>query len=180
MEQLCDYIDTAKALGTDILRLWCGAKNSEDYSAEEKEELFTLCRQAADIVADAGVILCMECHNNTFTNRKEAALELMQAVDSPSFRMYWQPNQFTSVEENLRYAALLAPYTHHIHVFNWSAENRYPLDGAIDLWQQYLTFFHGDRTLLLEFMPDNDIRTLSKEVQALKAIAETSAFPHKI
>ena len=46
--ELEPYIKAAKALGADVLRLWCGNKNSEDYSHAEKETLFALCRQAAE------------------------------------------------------------------------------------------------------------------------------------
>ena len=104
MEELPAYIAAAKILGTDILRLWCGNKNSEEYTEAEKEHLFRKCREAAILAERNGVILCVECHNKTYTNKKEAALELMQAVNSPAFRMYWQPNQRRTVEENVAYA----------------------------------------------------------------------------
>ena len=170
MEELPMYIQGAKLLGTDILRLWCGDQNSEDYSQDEKENLFTQCRIAADMAASAGVILCMECHNKTYTNRKTAALELMKAVDSPNFQMYWQPNQYRTPEENLDYAKAIAPYTKHLHVFNWEEKLRFPLKEAKDLWRQYLACFSGDHKLLLEFMPDNGLDSLSEEAKALQEI----------
>ena len=39
-ELLEKYIDAAEILGTNILRLWCGNKNSEDYGENEKAQLF--------------------------------------------------------------------------------------------------------------------------------------------
>jgi hypothetical protein len=113
----------------------------------------------------------MECHNNTFTNRKEAAVELMEAIDSPHFRMYWQPNQYREIEENIAYAKMIAPYTKHLHVFNWKNKEKFPLQEAVDLWKAYLSCFEGERTLLLEFMPDGRIETLPTETNALKEIA---------
>lgn len=171
MEDLQSYLDAARILGTTIVRLWCGSKNSEDYREEEKEQLFSLCRQAAAIAGRSGMILCMECHNNTYTNRKEAALELMETVSSPVFRMYWQPNQYRTQEENLAYAKLLAPYTAHIHVFNWQGKEKYPLRDATDIWRAYLAFF-ADNTLLLEFMPDGRLETLETEAAALREIVK--------
>lgn len=164
------YIRAAKLLGTDILRLWCGDQNSEDCTPEKKKALFESCREAAAIAEKSGVTLCMECHNHTYTNRAAAALELMEAVASPHFRMYWQPNQYRTEEENLEYARLLAPYTHHIHVFNWREKERFPLKEAAALWRQYLACFAGERTLLLEFMPDDDLRSLPREAEALREI----------
>lgn len=171
LAELERYIDAAKVLGTDILRLWCGSKNSEDYTPGETAELFAQCKAAAAIAQRRGVTLCMECHNNTYTNRRERALALMQAVDSPHFRMYWQPNQFRSTQENLQYAALLAPYTAHLHVFNWEGNETYPLAGALPLWRGYLQCFPGDKCLLLEFMPDGNLTSLETEARALRQIA---------
>ena len=171
-EELQRYIDAAKVLGTGVLRLWCGDKNSEDYGQEEKAALFARCKEATALAEQNGVTLCMECHNKTYTNRKEAALELMEAVGSKHFRMYWQPNQFRSREENLAYGALLAPYTVNIHVFNWLGKEKYPLRDGVEVWKEYLACFEGGQNLLLEFMPDDRLETLPREVAALKEIAE--------
>jgi len=172
MEELPAYIAAAKLLGTDILRLWCGNKNSEEYTEEEKAFLFRACREAGAIAERNGVTLCMECHNKTYTNKKEAALELMQAVGSESFRMYWQPNQHRTEAENLEYARLLSPYTEHIHVFNWKGKEKYPLGDAKALWKKYLDCFDADRALLLEFMPDGKLETLKTEAGALREIVK--------
>ena len=172
VSELPEYIRAAKILGTNILRLWCGTKGSGQYTAEELSAFYEECRAAARIAEQEDVILCMECHNDTLTDWKEPALKLMQEVNSLAFRMYWQPNQHRTVEENFAYAELLAPYTEHIHVFNWEGDNRYPLGDAVSLWKEYLKRFDGDKSLLLEFMPDDNIETLPAEVNALRQIAE--------
>ena len=174
--ELTAYIRGAKILGTDILRLWCGDKNSEEYTNEEKEALFATCREVAAVAERENVRLCMECHNHTYTNCPQASLELMKAVDSPDFQMYWQPNQYRTDGENLGSAKLLAPYTHRIHVFNWKEKQRFPLREATDLWRQYLACFTGERTLLLEFMPDDRLQTLPAETAALKSIIDKLGF----
>ncbi len=167
--ELQQYIDAAKILGTDILRLWCGTKSSLEYTQEEENALFSLCRETALIAEKNGVTLCMECHNGTYTDTKEGAIRLMKEVNSPAFRMYWQPNQFVSIEENKLYARLLSPFTRHIHVFNWTEKERFPLGEAVSLWKEYLSYF-DDNTLLLEFMPDDDISSLRTEAEALRRL----------
>ena len=169
-DELEGYAKAAKKLKTNILRVWCGNKNSQDYTDKEKEALFYECKKAAEIAEKANVILCMECHNFTYTNTKESALELMQEINSPNFRMYWQPNQYNEVEENEKYAEIISSYTEHLHVFNWKGDQRFPLKDSIDTWKKYLNKFEGDRTLLLEFVPDDKIETLKIEAQALKEI----------
>lgn len=170
-EELPQYICAAKKLGTDILRLWCGNKGSAEYSQKEKELLFAECSKASAIAENSGVTLCMECHNHTFTDELIAALELMNAVNSPAFKMYWQPNQYKTIKSNLEYAEAISDYARHIHVFNWSGDERYPLEESVDLWRKYLEKFKGERALLLEFMPDDEINSLSREADALRKIA---------
>jgi len=172
LTELPGYIRAAKLLGTNILRLWCGNKNAEEYSTEEKAVLFAECKKAAKIGEAEQVVFCMECHNNTYTNRKEAAAALMAEVHSKSFRMYWQPNQFRTKEENISYAKQIRAHTENIHVFNWKETQRYPLSEAVDVWSDYLACLPEDAALLLEFMPDDRIESLSAEASALKEICK--------
>lgn len=170
IEELEQYILAAKILNTDLLRLWCGCKSGADMTAEEKDELLRQCRIAEALARKHGVTLCMECHKKTFTERLEDALWLMKQIDSPHFRMYWQPFQWKSIEDNLTYAHSISPYTTHIHVFQWKGEDAFPLSDGIEEWQSYLKQFSTPRTLLLEFMPDGRMESLPTEATALKTI----------
>lgn len=169
LSELMGYINTAKAHKTNVLRLWCGGVGSAE--TEDKKALFDECRRAAELAEGEGVKLCMECHMNTFTDTPESARELMEAVSSPAFRMYWQPNQYRSVEENIRSAKTLSSWVENIHVFNWEGDKRLPLEGAKDIWKRYLECFEKG-TLLLEFMPDNRLDTLPVEAESLMKILE--------
>lgn len=171
VEELFSYIKAAKTLGTNVLRLWCGNKNSEEYTDAEKTELFSACKASAEIAEAEGVTLCMECHNNTYTNTKKSAVELMRAVGSEHFKMYWQPNQLKSEEENVEYARQISAYTVNVHVFNWKGTEKYPLKDGGDIWRTYLSCFDGGKNLLLEFMPDDKLESLKAEAEALREIA---------
>lgn len=172
LSELPAYITAAKILGTDTLRLWCGDKGYHEYGPLDKKKLISACKEAAKIAGDAGVTLCLECHNNTFTDCLAGAKEIMAAVDSEHFRMYWQPNQYRTFEENLTYAREMAKFTHHIHVFNWEGDGRFPLAEAKDTWKAYLEAMGGHHQLLLEFMPDDKPESLKTEAKALWAIME--------
>lgn len=174
LAELPDYIAAAKTLGTDILRLWCGTKSGTQMTADEREELLAACRAAAEIAAREDVVLCMECHKKTFTERPTDAVWLMEQVSSPHFRMYWQPFQWQTAGQNAENAKLLAPFAAHIHVFNWKGEDKLPLGDAVAEWQTYLAHFSTPRTLLLEFMPDGQLETLAAEATALREITGES------
>ena len=49
--------------------------------------------------------------------------------------MYWQPNPDISLADNLDYITALNRYITHIHVFNWSEGQRYPLEEGLDIWK---------------------------------------------
>lgn len=168
--ELEPYFAAAKILGTEILRLWCGTKSYLDYTEEEKATLFAQCRKAAAMAENHGMTLCMECHPKTFTDELQGALELMEAVNSKHFRMYWQPNQHKTEAENMAYATQISPYTTHLHVFHWHKKEKFPLKNGKKVWKTYLSAFPGDHLLLLEFMPDDDPATLPQEAETLRNI----------
>ena len=172
LEELKGYIDAAKTLGTRILRLWCGNKSGAVLTDAEKAELIETCRSAAAIAEENDVLLCMECHRNTLTEQLEDTLALMRAVNSPNFRMYWQPFQWLEPSQSMEIARAIAPYVEHIHVFNWKGTERFPLSLAVDVWRKYMEIFDSRHTLLLEFMPDDQLGSLTVEADALKRIAE--------
>lgn len=170
IEELSDYIAAAKALGTDILRLWGTRKSGKDMTEEERKDLLELCRTVAKIAEDSGVTFCLECHKNTFTENPDDAVWLMQSIRSPRFRMYWQPFQWQSSEQNVENAKKIAPFAEHIHVFNWRGSEKLPLTDAVGDWQEYIKAFSTPRTLLLEFMPNGTIEELAHEAEALRTM----------
>ena len=173
MDELPNYICAAKQLGTNVLRLWAGEKSSKDWTLEEKEAFYIQCRQAASIAEKSNVILCLECHRNTLTEEGQAALELMRAVDSPAFRMYWQPNPDASVEDNIAYAKMIADYTVHLHAFHWKGYTPFPLEEGMEDWVKYLREFEGDHMILLESMPDRLPERLQIEANTLRKLINT-------
>ena len=170
IEGLKKYILAAKVLQTRILRLWCGTKNYPDWTEEEKTHLIEQAKIAAKMAEEADVILCMECHGGTFVNCVEGAEELMNSVDSPHFRMYWQPSAFQTTAVNAEYARRIAPYVTHLHVFYWQGREHFSLADGMQDWKQYLSCFDTDRTLLLEFMPDGRPESVKTEADALRKL----------
>ncbi|MBQ3508092.1 MAG: TIM barrel protein [Clostridia bacterium] len=170
LEELPDYITAAKILGTNILRLWGGTRKGEDMTEEELADFTDTCRKAASMAEEAGVILCLECHIQSITQTPDYGVALMEAVNSPHFRTYWQPFQWLDTEGSLAIGLAYAPYAEHLHVFNWHGSERFPLADAVEDWKRYLAAFTTPRTLLLEFMPDDRIESLSAEADALREI----------
>ena len=170
IEELEAYIQAAKILGTNILRIWCGVKSGKDMTNEERDALLDVCGRAAKVAEASGVTLCLECHKKTFTEDPDDAIHLMETINSPNFRMYWQPFQWQSAEQNIENAKKIAPFAEHIHVFNWKGDRKLPLADSVGEWQEYIKVFSTPRTLLLEFMPNGTLEELAAENAALRAI----------
>ena len=172
VETLHGYAEAARILGTKILRLWCGNKNYTDLTPEERDFMISESKKAAKIAEEEGVTLCMECHQKSFTNVLEGALDLMRSVDSKAFRMYWQPSTKEGVEYNLEYARGIKDYVDTIHVFYYKDGKKSYLSEGTEEWKRYLAEFDGRQNLLLEFMPDGSPETLKGEAASLNALAE--------
>ena len=161
--------------------VWVGKKNPGKWSDEGKEAFFAECKLAAKIAKKAGVVLCLECHKNTYTETKESALELMQTVNSPAFRMNWRPNYECTVEENIAYIRMLKDYIIQVRVFQRKGLKRLPLEKGIDEWQLYLKELNNNQLLLLVHMPDHEVGTLRREASTLHRLieCEQSSFAKK-
>ena len=169
-EEILPYIEAARILGTDVLRIWCGLTGFHEET--EKAEIYARARKLAQIAAQESVTLCLECHPGTMTDCKEGALAMMEAAGSDHFKLYWQPNQYKTEEENRQYIQSLKPWLTHVHVFQWAGPEKYPLADGKEIWKQYLSLLGGPRKLLFEFMPDGKIETLSREADALREILQ--------
>ena len=167
LSELENYIQSAKILGTNVLRVWCGKKNKAEHTDSERILFLEECKKAAKIAEENGAYICMECHNWSYTETIDGALDLMNFVNSPNFLMYWQPNQFMDENTNLNYAETISPYCKLIHAFNWKGDNRFSLADGVEIWKKYLGKLKDVKTVLLEFMPDDRIESLETEAKAL-------------
>lgn len=168
--------ESARALGTDIVRVWAYNKGSLDVTADEYESAVADARRICALYPD--LTFCTECHNNTLTDDYNANLRLLEDVDMPNFAAFWQPNQYKSHEYNIESARALAPFVKAVHVFAWEGNEKYPLAHHRDRWVDYLRAFaeHCDDkafvSLMLEFMHDNDPASLEGAAGTLREILE--------
>lgn len=171
VEDIYGYITAAKCLGVNVIRIWCTG-NPAVHPPEELQRRYQICRELACIAQKQGVILCAECHSGNLTDSAKSSVEFMQAVNSPAFRMYWQPNENYEPKDNLIFASVVAPYTVNVHVFHWQGHTRLPLADAEDAWVRYSRALGTDHIFLLEHMPDDDEALLPREAEALKRILD--------
>lgn len=178
--KIVPYFDSADALGADVIRIWGGSVGSAALTAAQWDALVAEGQRLATAAAARGKVLALECHNGTVTDEYHSALRFMEAVNHPSMRMYWQPNQNYDHAYNLEAAEALAPYTTHIHVFAWEIRDgslvKLPLAAHADRWHDYLSVFRrqgGTHSLLLEFMHDDRLESLAETAAELNRWARS-------
>ncbi len=147
---------SAEALDTDIIRIWAYTKSRAALDDEQYARVVADTRRICDMAPH--MTLCTECHHGTLTEDPEATLAFLADVGRDNLKTYWQPNQFRPFKDNLASAALLAPHCRGVHVFDWSANARFPLAHGREPWRHYIDtikFFSPGAEFLLEFMHDD-------------------------
>lgn len=169
VEDIYGYIEAAKRLGVDTIRIWCPG-NPAVLTQEELLQRYSTCRKLARIAEDQGVTLCAECHSANLTDNGRSSADFIRWVNSPAFRMYWQPNENFTSEENIAFAAAVTDYVVNVHVFYWQGRTRLTLSQAQAAWTEYVRILGKDRIFLLEHMPDDDETLLPREADTLRSI----------
>jgi 3-dehydroshikimate dehydratase len=157
----------ACALGAPRIRIWAGQVGSAEADAPHWRSVVEATRAAADRAADAGVELSYEYHGNTLTDTAASTLRLLDEVDRPNVRTYWQPRVGMPDAEVVHDLRSVLPRVTAVHVYSWwPGEHRLPLAGRADLWRTLLPLVDGKDTLL-EFVVDDDPAQLVADAATL-------------
>ena len=168
-EEIRGYITAAKRLGVSILRIWC-AGHPYELPQEEIQKRYEACRQIAKIAEEENVMICAECHSGNLTHDLASSLNFMEAVNSPHFKMYWQPCELLTTEENIAFIKGVLPYVTNVHVYHYTDKAHHPLSEGKDAWTEYVRALGKDRLFILEHMPEHDPALLPLQAATLKAI----------
>ncbi|MDQ8183463.1 TIM barrel protein [Pelagicoccus sp. SDUM812005] len=175
-------LESAKALGTDTIRVWAGHQPSDGLSSQERATLVAHLRQATEMAAAEDVRLGLEFHANTLSDSNGATQALLREVEHPNLYTYWQPIYWlTDPEYRLRGLRELADRVLNLHVFQWmfrpgagswgESTDRRPLEEGAKEWEQYLKVpLGGDfqRYALMEFVRNDDPDQFLKDASVLK------------
>lgn len=170
-------IETALALGAPNIRIWTGTRGSAETSTSEREAVISDIADFAAEAKKAGLTVSFEWHGGTLTDDPSSAMRLLDELGNPpNVFLYWQPNQFKSLDYNLDALRLASPSLLHVHVFNWEGSKKYPLRNDGGVWRQYLDVIrtssapgskHG---LFLEFSPDDTLDAFLDDADYLKSL----------
>ncbi len=90
-EQICK---NAQILGASSVRVWLGEKDSEKMSEDEYKVLFEDLKSICETAEKYNLLVCPECHDNTFNNNTHAIIKLRNELNKDNFRTYFQSRYF--------------------------------------------------------------------------------------
>ena len=172
-EDFAPYIETAKMLGTSIIRVWAGNIDcSETLPEEERLAITEKLRAAVKMAEGTGITIATEYHPNTLTDSLESAKRLL--ADVPGLYTYWQVNNAISVEENLAAIEELQDKIVNAHAFYFENGVRLPLSAGKAAWEQYLEKLNKTAcgSVGLEFVLNGTAEQFMEDAAVLKELVK--------
>lgn len=84
----------AKAMGASSVRVWLGNKDSEKTSEEEYATLLEDLKSMCCVAKEYDLLVCPECHDNTYNNSTCAIIKLKNDLGEDNFKTYFQSRYF--------------------------------------------------------------------------------------
>ncbi|MBE6913139.1 MAG: hypothetical protein E7473_11510 [Ruminococcaceae bacterium] len=173
------FLESAKALGTDQIRIWGGFNPSTYHNFEQRCALVREAKEISRKAADYGITLATECHAHTITDMPQSLLYFMFEVNEPNFRTYWQA--LLQVPENEQLNSLSTIYNSgkltNLHVYYFkqfeNAREQVLLEEAYDIWLERFNLFKNDDTVryaMLEFVRNGSDESLLADAKTLNAL----------
>jgi len=170
-------LDTAKALGAPMIRVWAGSKNSEDADDAYWKAVIDESHQMSELALKEKIEIAFEFHSNSLTNTAQSAQKLVSQIARKNTGLYWQPIHGLTVDQNCEGLKQIMPWLRSVHVFHWWPDytQRFLLSEGIEKWISFFSLIKSDgknRFALLEFVKDDSIENFIKDVQTLKTLLE--------
>ncbi len=111
-EEICQI---ASGMGASSVRVWLGSKNSEDTSADEYALLLDDLKNMCSVAEKYNLLVCPECHDNTYNNNTDAFLRIRNELNADNFRTYFQSRYFR-FDYDIDRIERTFDYTENVHV----------------------------------------------------------------
>ena len=182
-------LETGKALGAPMIRVWAGNTDYDQSSATHIQRVVDDSLRMADRAASSNIGLSFEFHGNTLTNTTDFALQFAGQVQHPGIAFSWQPPHGVSLEAGNESLKQMLPQLSTLHVFHWDmgdyaakgytpeqyqAEGRHwqrhPLNDGAERWRTYLQTAAQtgeNHWALIEFSRDNSVEQYIKDAKTL-------------
>jgi len=162
---------TAEALGARQVRTWAGTATSAVATAGEFAAVVDGTQRIAARAADSGLAIAFEFHDGTVNDTATASRRLIEAVDRPNVRTYWQPPVGMSDDDAVAQLATIIDIVTTVHVFSWDDDGTWlALADRQRMWERVVQVLEASgrrRDLLLEHVQEHDPKVLLRDAAVL-------------
>lgn len=167
-------LDTADALNAPTIRVWAGRKGSNDASTRYRKLVVDDAFRIADLAGRRGLSISYEYHPKTLTDTDRSARELLEATNQANIFAFWQPRNFSNIEERITSLEQVLARLANFHIFHWKDfSQRFALADGEDLWLPILKLVQNSgRThhVSIEFVKDDNPSAFLYDAYTLKAM----------
>jgi len=164
-------VQTAKALGAPLIRVWAGRLGSAEAGPVYRSGIVRNAQKLADLAAEESIDIAFEYHGGTLTDDALSAKNLLESVDRENVGTLWQPPVNMSIPDCIESICTVGKWIRNIHTFSWRAAERLPLAEGVEKWRACLEEIRqlpGERSLMLEFVRGDDPAQLIEDAKTLK------------
>ncbi len=168
----------ASTMGASSVRVWLGDKDSEKTSQTEYSVLLDDLKSMCSVAEKYNLLVCPECHDNTYNNNTDAFLKIREELNADNFKTYFQSRYFR-FDYDIDRIERTFDFIENVHVSyrDLVKEQRFRKKDKkyLDKLLQKLLEMDFDGVVLIEFTKDSkeknyirDITKLGKSVQRRK------------
>ncbi|MBQ5824249.1 MAG: sugar phosphate isomerase/epimerase [Clostridia bacterium] len=164
--------ENASAMGAQSIRVWLGTKDSEKTSDEEYRLLLEDCHSICDVASEYGIIVCPECHDNTFNNNTDAIIRFRAELGRDNFKTYFQSRYFR-MEYDLDRIDRTFDFIKDMHV-SYSDLKREQMfrkkdKNYLDTLLRKMISKGFEGIVMLEFTQDSSEKAFAEDIRKLKS-----------
>ncbi len=168
-KQICQI---ASAMGASSVRVWLGSKDSEKTDSEEYKNLFADLKNMCAVAKSFGLLVCPECHDNTYNNNTYAFLKLREELGEDNFRTYFQ-SRYLRYDYDIDRIEKTFEYIENVHISyrDLAREQRFKKkDKAyLDRLLKKLLQMNFGGVVLIEFSKGSKEKNFIKDMKKLKS-----------
>lgn len=162
----------AAELEAKSVRVWLGRKDSEKTDEDTYNKILKDIKDMCRVAEKYSLIVCPECHDNTYNNNTDAFLRLQRDAGCENFRTYFQ-SRYKKLKYDLDRIERTLPFIEAVHIsFSELRREQFPKydPSYADTLISKLRQVNYDGTVLLEYtyiwgrygIPSYVIRDLKK------------------
>ena len=145
--------EIAKAMDARSVRVWLGKADSEKTDEATYKNIAEDTKAICAVAKEYGLIVCPECHDNTYNNNTDAFLKIHKDAGCDNFRTYFQ-SRYKRLQYDLDRIERTLPYIETVHIsYSEQSREQFPkfnpkyIDALLDKLKQS----GYDGNILLEY-----------------------------